>query len=249
MVAAERADLRPRLNPPIMVVLEAGPLDDYEELQQQIAALRDKLNRAYRQLAGLRAKGKLLGMQYDDARTREHNTTDIISELLERQRELNVMLNRANIMLNRTQETMALTSIEFNEMAKALPEPKRAEWSDRVSRINELFKKTGVQDAELVALKGPSSADPHSLETDELKRESEEAFGEREWIWEREDRPEPPTVEAVPVEEQPEAEISAEQTEPEVVTISAEPDGDGQIDADSLVFPPRRKSWWRRAAG
>jgi len=232
-----------------MIVLEAQLLDEHEQLRKQITALKDKLERAYRRLAGLREKGKYLGMQYDDSRTREKNTNDLVMGLLERQRELNVMLNRANIMLNRTQEAMALTSIEFNEMAKALPEPRKAEWSERVSRINELFKKSGVQDAELVDLENPPPAQTDSLETDELERESEEAFRRRASIWERSESPEPPTVEAVPVEDAPHVEVATRQPEPEPVAVSAEPDGDRQAEEDSLIFPPRRKSWWRRAAG
>jgi len=190
-----------------MVLLEDSRLSEAEELTQQMEDLKEKLVRAQRQLAGLKEKGKYLRMQYDDARTREKNTTELVMELLERQRELNVMLNRGNIMLNRTQEVMALTSIEFNEMAKALPEPRKAEWSDRVSRINELFKKSGIQDAEMV-------------------------------------------------EDTPAADEAQEEPAGEVVTVSPEPEDGGNggrpeelIAEDSLLFPPRRKSWWRHAVG
>jgi len=223
---------------------------EIHELQQEIAALKDKLNRARRQLAALREKGKYLGMQYEDARAREQRTNEIIAELLERQRELNVMLNRANIMLNRTQEAIALTSIEFNEMAKALPEPKKAEWAERVARINELFKKTGIQDAELIALDGSQTSTPESLDTDQLIKESHDVFGGKESIWDRARRREPPSVEASKVDE-PDAQADAGRCEPEA---SAPPagsadDGGKRLDEDSLMFPPRRKPWWRRAAG
>ncbi len=173
---------------------------------QQLETLKDKLNRALRRVAALREKSKILEMQYHDARDREGNTNDLVMELLERQRELNVMLNRANIMLNRTQEAMALSSMELNEMAKALPEPKKAEWADRVARVNELFKQTGVQDAELGALDSGSARTEPSLDTDELKRESEEAFGRKQSIWERKERHEPPRVQAEVVEDEPQPE-------------------------------------------
>ncbi|MGC8861448.1 MAG: hypothetical protein ACP5R5_01590 [Armatimonadota bacterium] len=230
---------------------------EIQELQQEIAALKDKLNRARRQLAALREKGRLLSMQYEDARAREQRTNEIIAELLERQRELNVMLNRANIMLNRTQEAIALTSIEFNEMAKALPEPKKAEWAERVARINELFKKTGIQDAELIDLEGPEGGTASDLASDELLKESQRVFGERESIWDRIRRGEPPAVEASRVDEHdPEPGIETARAEPEVVTLSPDsPPDEGEderqdeTDEGSLMFPPRRKSWWRRAAG
>ena len=129
-------------------------------LLDKIEKLKEKLNRTTRRMTGLKEKSRLLEMQYEDARSREQNSNTVVGELLERQRELNVMLNRANIMLNRTQEAMALSSMELNEMAKALPEPKKAEWADRVSRVNDLFKQTGIQDAELGALgSGLSSTD------------------------------------------------------------------------------------------
>lgn len=226
---------------------------------QQVEDLKDKLNRAQRQLAGLRQKSKCLEMQYGDSKVREGNTNELVMELLERQRELNVMLNRSNIMLNRTQEAMALSSMELNEMAKALPEPKKAEWADRVARVNDLFKQTGVQDAELGALESanvrPAAG---SLDTDELRRESEEAFGKRQSIWERKEKQEPPRVHAEVVEEdempaQPQESIrlvgedtvSHEQDDAaEVVTDeSAE-----QSDEDALLFPARRKTWWQKLA-
>lgn len=228
--------------------------------QKQIEDLKDKLNRAQRQLAGLRQKSKYLEMQYGDAKDREGNTNELVMELLERQRELNVMLNRSNIMLNRTQEAMALSSMELNEMAKALPEPKKAEWSGRVARVNDLFKQTGVQDAELGALESsnpkPSVA---SLDSDEMKRESEEAFGKRQSVWDRKERREPPRVHAEVVEEEPapeqpqesirlvgeDAPVQAVEPEPQPQRVEALEDSDEE---EALLFPARRKSWWRKQA-
>lgn len=171
------------------------------ELLKKANNLKDKLNRTQRQLVGLKEKSKYLEMQYQDSREREQHNNELVMELLERQRELNVMLNRANIMLNRTQEAMALTSLEFNEMAKALPEPKKAEWSDRVAKINELFKKTGIQDAELTALESSTQSSREPFDAEEMKKESEEAFGKKESIWSRLERRKPPRVEAEVVED------------------------------------------------
>ena len=121
---------------------------ELEELIGQINDLSEKLNKAQRKSAGLREKSKILEQQYDDARQRESNSNELIMEILQRQKELNVMLNRANIMLQHTQETMALTSMEFQELTKSLPAPEKKQLSDKISRINELFKKTGIEDAE-----------------------------------------------------------------------------------------------------
>lgn len=231
------------------------------EPQEHIEQLKDKLNRALRQVAGLRQKSKCLEMQYEDSKGREGNTNELIMELLERQRELNVMLNRANIMLNRTQEAMALSSMELNEMAKALPEPKKAEWADRVSRVNDLFKQTGVEDAEMGALQSGSAkpAEP-SFAREEMKKESEAAFGKKASIWDRKERHEPPHVQAEIVEEeeapQPQQEsirLVAEDTPPitqQIETPIAQNDN-GAVpneEEDALLFPPRRKSWWRKTA-
>lgn len=240
-----------------MLLSEVVPLKQ-NELLQQIDDLREKLNRAQRQVSGLRQKSKYLEMQYDDARSRESNSNELVMELLERQRELNVMLNRANIMLNRTQETMALTSMEFNEMAKALPEPKKAEWSDRITKINELFKKTGIQDADVVALENPTPALTDSLMTDELRQEASQAFPKDSSIWTRTERRTPPRVEAELVENEPMeapgnggAQVHIEEiVVPDVdAQHDDEPTEAEEMNEDDLAFPPRRKSWWQRLAG
>jgi hypothetical protein len=227
---------------------------DSTELNQQMQELREKLNRAMRRAEGLRQKSKVLEQQYGDSRTREHNTNQLVMELLERQRELNVMLNRANIMINRTHEAMALTSLEFNEMAKALPEPKKAEWSDRVTRINALFKKTGLQDAEFGDIESlPSPAVSDSLDGEDLKHESEEVFGRKQSIWSRPGVHEPAKVEAEAVSDE---EVHAVRSAAEAATAVADDapafsqsDDSDQDGDDHLLFGPRRKSWWHKIAG
>jgi hypothetical protein len=121
---------------------------EVEELIEQINDLSEKLNKTQRRSAGLREKSKILEQQYEDARARESNSNELIMEILQRQKELNVMLNRANMMLQRTQETIAITSMEFHELTKSLPAPEKKQLSDKINRINELFKKTGIEDAE-----------------------------------------------------------------------------------------------------
>ena len=231
-----------------------GPSVGESDLIQQIETLKAKLARAERRLAGLREKSKHLEMQYEDARTREQNSHELIMELIERQRELNVMLNRANIMLNRTQEAMALTSMELNEMAKALPEPKKAEWAERVARINELFKKTGVQDAELLSLGSSESDVPKSLETDELKKQADQLFNRKESIWQRTERPKPPNVEAEPVEDDTSRSSSSgsaedDQLAPEITIRGTDSAADSDSEESTTETSRPRKSWWQRLAG
>lgn len=219
------------------------------DLLQQIEELKDKLNRTRQRMSGLRERSKLLEMQYHDSKAREQNTNGLVGELLERQRELNVMLNRANIMLDRTHEAMALSSMELNEMAKALPEPKKAEWADRVARVNELFKQTGVQDAELGALQSENPT--ASFDSSDMKKQSEDAFGRQQSIWEFSQKREPPKVEAEIVEEE-------EASEPAIHIIDHSPEqdhdnteeilvDDGPAD-ETLSEPSQRKSWWQRLA-
>lgn len=228
------------------------------DLLLRIEKLKEKLNRTMRRMTGLQEKSKLLEMQYEDSRARESNNNELVMELLERQRELNVMLNRANIMLNRTQEAMALSSMELNEMAKALPEPKKAEWADRVTRVNDLFRQTGVQDAELGALEsGSASPSADSFDRSELKKGSEEAFGRKQSLWDAKERREPPRVQAEVIEEEPQPQPQEGiKLTGEDVAVKEEPQADSpatceaaeQSDEDALLFPPRRKSWWRKTA-
>lgn len=215
---------------------------DEAELITKLEQTKEKLYRALRRSEGLKAKSSLLREQYTDAKEREKHAALLVMELLERQRELNVMLNRANIMLNRAHEAMALTSVEFNEMAKALPEPKKTEWSDRLSKINDLFKKTGIPDGDLLSLDGP--AEP-SLESDEIKRESKQAFSRQESIWNRKEKRQAPTVQAELVPEEDPASEPQEAREPEIKVL--EPMDSEGSDPESPAKPDR-KSWWQRWA-
>jgi len=170
---------------------------DNQDQNTRAEEANEKLNRALRRMSALREKGRLLERQYQDAKDREKNSSELVMELLERQRELNVMLNRANIMLNRAQEAMALTSSEFNEMAKALPEPKKVEWSDRISRVNELFKKTGFDEADVRTL---DSGAAERFDNGSMRQETEAAFGKHEPASRSHEHREPPRIEAEPVE-------------------------------------------------
>lgn len=217
--------------------------------------LKEKLQRTQRQLAGLKEKSKLLERQYEDARGREQHSSELVMELLERQRELNVMLNRANIMLNRTQEALALTSVEFNEIAKALPEPKKKEFADRVSRINELFKKTGIQDAEIDALDSSNlrPEQEESLDGDELKRESEHVFPRASSVWNRPGPREAPRIEAEVVDDGPTPDPEPSLCSDEVIASARESEPTAaaiEVDEDDFEEPEqRKKSWWQWIAG
>ena len=112
--------------------------------KSEVEELREKLNKALRERAALYQKSKQLEERIKDSHSYQRAQEELTRELLERQRELNFMLNRANIMLSRTQEANALLSIEFTDIVKALPEPKAKEFESRIERINELFKKTGA---------------------------------------------------------------------------------------------------------
>lgn len=105
--------------------------------------LKEKLQRTVKSRAVLSERSKQLAKQVEDFRRREEQTEQILSELLERQRELNFMLHRSNSVLHRIQDANAVLSTEFTELVKELPAPNAPDWEDRVNRINELFKKTG----------------------------------------------------------------------------------------------------------
>lgn len=159
---------------------------DKEQTLQLITELQKKLVAADRQIARLKERARLLEREYEDAKMRESNSSQVLKELIERQHEQNVMLNRAQIMLNQFHEAIALTSVEFNEMAKALPEPKKVEFSDRITRINELFKKTGIQEGDLLQVDAPAgNPAPVSEEIGgvqpEAEDQDEEPVAESRW--------------------------------------------------------------------
>lgn len=114
-------------------------------LDETLENLKRKLLRAQSRKAVLLQKSKLLEEELARARAREENSSELVQQLIERQRELNVMLNRSNMMLNRAQDVNSLLSLEVREIVEALPEPKRKESEERISRIQELFKQTGIQ--------------------------------------------------------------------------------------------------------
>ena len=160
-----------------------------------------------------------------DAKLREQHSRELVMELLERQKELNVMLNRASMMLNRAQEVILSLSAEFTELAEAQPAHKKKEWNEKLSRINELFRQTGVQDAELGTGEEQPALEGIEEPLTEMAEPEEGRFAdisEEEW----------------PMEEVPEemVEESPEPTEPE-----AAPPTPVQV----LLFPPRKKSWRR----
>ncbi|MCX6343966.1 MAG: hypothetical protein NT018_02685 [Armatimonadetes bacterium] len=210
------------------------------DLIRELEKTKEKLIRALRRAEGLKQKSAVLGTQYVDSHEREKHSNELVMMLLERQRELNVMLNRSNIMLNRAHEAMALTSVEFNEIAKALPEPKKAEWSDRISKINDLFKQSGIQDGDVLGLEG---SEPPSLNTDEMTRESQEAFGRKDSIWSSKEAHEPSSVES---ELLPEYHSTVENHESEIIQ-ELEPVMAGESDTQSKPASVR-KPWWHRVS-
>ena len=118
--------------------------------ESTVSKLRERLNRLLRQHDLAAQKAQILEEQAVRDRQREGMLGDVVHQLMERHREMNVMLNRANLMLHRAQEANAILSLEFTELCHALPAPESPDVKDRIQRINELFKKTGIDDAEVV---------------------------------------------------------------------------------------------------
>lgn len=164
--------------------------------ESKLEQLKDKLNRALRSKAVLTERSKLLTDQLDDYRNRENQSNQLVMELLERQREMNFMLHRANSVLHHLQDANAALSTEFTELVKELPAPQIPEWEQRVSKINELFKKTGKLADEVqqdIFGKSPMAEPDTNPEPEKPQNDSEVAF----------DTPEPvqATAEALEAEE------------------------------------------------
>lgn len=173
--------------------------------------LKQRLARALSQKALLREKSRLLEEELAQARAREGNSTELVQQLIERQRELNVMLNRSNIMLNRAQEVNSLLSLEFNEVVQALPEPQRKEKEERISRIQELFRKTGALEQE----EDQPAALESKIEGIDAEFSTLEHADRRKTLWgadEQEAAKEPPPAQT---DEQEVSESSAVESQPE----------------------------------
>ena len=234
-----------------------------DDLIRQVEELRERLNKLLRQRAALHQKSKQLGERVQDARHRERAQEDLTRELVERQRELNFMLNRANIMLSRVQEANMMLSVEFTEMIKALPEPKAKDVRERIDRMNELFKKTGTA-SESREEENLGSPEPQTPPPPPQFREAE--------IVEMAQRPQAKTAKSeaqIPsakppdeqsdnepvMEEEPQtAVVGSAQTEDQSstlsqeVTASPEPEPETAQEEPSeedLAFPPRKRPWWR----
>lgn len=104
--------------------------------------LKERLARAVKSKAVLAERSKRLQEQADDLRRREDVIANITTELLDRQRELNLMLHRANSFVHQLRDANLALSSEFKEMVKELPAAKDSDWESMVSRVNDLFEKT-----------------------------------------------------------------------------------------------------------
>jgi hypothetical protein len=168
-----------------------------------LSDLKQKLTRALRAKAVLAERSKLLGQQAADSRAREQHNNHLVTEMLERQRELHFMLHRANSVLHRIQETNVALSAEFTELVKELPEPQAPDWKERVAKINDLFARTGALTGEAeneIFRRSPDEEEPAPpVSTAQARSKREDAA------------PEPEAVAAArdPVEPQPAVESAA----------------------------------------
>ncbi|MDO8683544.1 MAG: hypothetical protein Q7N50_08690 [Armatimonadota bacterium] len=126
--------------------------------ESSIQRLKERINKLLHQKDMASQKAKMLEEQTTRDRQREETMNQFVQQLMDRHRELNIMLNRANLMLNRAQDANAILSLEFTELCHALPAPEDSNVKDRIRRINDLFKNTGIADAEMM------HDDPHNIE-------------------------------------------------------------------------------------
>jgi hypothetical protein len=144
-----------------------------QELLAQVRELEQKVARLQRERSVYAAKARLLSEELEKYRSRELRQDNTVETLLERQREMHVMLNRSHIMLAKAQNATAMLSLEFGELARALPETVSAqadadpgqaqtvqyEIDDRIRRINDLFRMTGELSQEIAeTLQGTEKA-------------------------------------------------------------------------------------------
>ena len=130
--------------------------------------LKEKLIRALKAKAVLAERSKRLQQQADGLRSHEDVMNHLASELLERQRELHVMLHRASSVLHQLQNTNLALSAEFTQLVKELPAPKDADWDQTMARVNDLFKKTHELAGEMQdeIFRSPAEPGPDEAEGD-----------------------------------------------------------------------------------
>ena len=191
------------------------------ELVKQMNEVNSELLHAQMEVNSLTEKVMHLETICEDAKLREQHSRELVMELLERQKELNVMLNRASMMLNRAQEVILSLSAEFTELAEAQPAHKKKEWNEKLSRINELFRQTGVPDAEFGLTEEQPALEEGIAPSPEVPEPVEGRFAEIPDV----EKPAEETVEETP-----------EPTEAVAASMSS---------AQNLLFSPRKKSWRR----
>jgi len=208
---------------------EEGPVLSDESILEQ---LKEKLNRALRAKAVLSERSKQLAQQVEDLKKREDQTDHLVMEMLDRQRELNFMLHRANSVLQRIQEANAILSTEFTELVKELPAPgggSAPDWEDRVRKINDLFKRTGALADEV-----QDEIFRRGLDADDIKTTLRDTASKPQAT----SQPEQGTSSTEPVEmPQPEQETASEQPAEAVVESNDTEPVDHEPEIEAPVEP------------
>lgn len=212
-----------------------------------------KLLRTQKRNAVLQQKAKLLEemvqearRREEDARTREADANQLIQQLIARQRELSVMLNRSNALAATMYEANQILAVEFKNAANALPAPKKAELEQAITRIDELFKRTGVPDAQISDV--PAFQARNVVE--EFEPDFEEDGSKQGGIWSSNAPYKPPVVEAEPVDEGWGVVGSAarkESTESEETVVYEQEDENGF--SNQAGDENGRRKWWQFFGG
>ncbi len=241
-------------------------LSEQQKLQQIVREMEIKLAKALRERSVYSTKSRLLAEELEQYRQRELRQDGTVEQLIERQHELNVMLNRSNIMLAKAQDAAAMLSLEFGELARALPEPppdapvsEIVDIESRVSRINNLFKQSGKLSEEIAETLSESK---------EAQKRAEKPTDSGGFNWRKteESRPDPKQEEPVPKEtdqapdqflgtpnhpvpeEKPFLHIATDEgnTASQALEEATDPQEEQQT---KDVDPENSGAWWRRFFG
>lgn len=187
----------------------------------EIEQLRNRLNRELARVSALKEKSDALESGFSETRDREIQARELIDQLIERQRELNVLLDRAHNTLRSNQEILAQASPQVEEMAAALPDTEQRARIERLKRIRQMGTVESPRDEAFEPIDQPIALEPEFIE--ETVTQGEDAALRLEALLAEDEAPVETEEQATEEEVAPEfvAEVETElEIEPETEIVS-----------------------------
>jgi len=127
--------VEPPLDVETLQRLEAETVESDAEKLREIERISRSLNEELDTLVSLKEKADMLVEACDDAKKREHASSDQIDSLLNTQSRLNSMLETATGAIARNQETLGALLSDFEDVVEKLPPGLKSDGEQRLARI------------------------------------------------------------------------------------------------------------------